>query len=87
MTSLRNHILTPEKQNTRTFRHVLSVVVRDPLSLASTIIIILFILIAIFARQIAPYPLEEPEKQTQPTACLPLPQSIHLAQTSSDGMC
>jgi peptide/nickel transport system permease protein len=48
----------PENQNTRSFRHVLSVIVRDPLSLASTIVIILFILIALFARQIAPYPLE-----------------------------
>jgi peptide/nickel transport system permease protein len=48
----------PEKENTRTFRHVLSVIVRDPLSLASTVIIILFVLVALFAKQIAPYPLE-----------------------------
>lgn len=48
----------PETQSTRTFRHVLSVIVRDPLSLASTIVIILFILIAIFAPQVAPYPQE-----------------------------
>lgn len=48
----------PEVQSTRTFRHVLNVIVRDPLSLASTIVIILFILTAIFAYQIAPYPLE-----------------------------
>ncbi|MBU4226399.1 MAG: ABC transporter permease, partial [Chloroflexi bacterium] len=47
-----------ETQSTRTFRHVLSVIVRDPLSLASTIVIILFILIAIFAYQVAPYPAE-----------------------------
>ena len=37
----------PEVQSTRTFRHVLSVIARDPLSLASTIVIILFILVAI----------------------------------------
>jgi len=48
----------PEVQSTRTFRHVLSVILRDPLSLASTIVIILFILIAIFATQVAPYPEE-----------------------------
>jgi peptide/nickel transport system permease protein len=58
MINLEIPAIKPEKQNTRTFRHVLSVIVRDPLSLASTIVIILFILIAIFARQIAPYPLE-----------------------------
>ena len=58
MTNLEITAIKSEKQNTRTFRHVLSVIVRDPLSLASTIVIILFILIAIFARQIAPYPLE-----------------------------
>jgi peptide/nickel transport system permease protein len=45
-------------QGTRTFRHVLSVIVRDPLSLASTIVLVIFILMAIFAMQIAPYPEE-----------------------------
>jgi peptide/nickel transport system permease protein len=48
----------PEVQSTRTFRHVLSVIARDPLSLASTIVIILFILIAIFANPVAPSPAE-----------------------------
>ena len=47
-----------EVQKTRTFRHVLSVIIRDPLSLASTIVIVLFVLIAIFAYQVAPYPEE-----------------------------
>ena len=36
-----------ELQRTRTWRHVLRVIVRDPLSLASTLVIILFILVAI----------------------------------------
>jgi peptide/nickel transport system permease protein len=58
MTNLEIPALRTEEQSTRTFRHVLSVIVRDPLSLASTIVIILFILIAIFAWQIAPHPLE-----------------------------
>lgn len=48
----------PEVQNTRTFLHVLRVISRDLLSLVSTVIIIVFILVAIFAKQIAPYPLE-----------------------------
>ena len=48
----------PEVQSTRTFRHVLHVIVRDPLALASTIVIVVFILMAIFAYQVAPYPLE-----------------------------
>lgn len=51
-------IIPAENENTRTLRHVFSVILRDPLSLMSTIIIVLFMLIAIFANQIAPYPLE-----------------------------
>ncbi len=50
--------IEPELKSERSFRHVVSVIVRDPLSLVSTIVIILFILIAIFAYQIAPYPAE-----------------------------
>ncbi len=45
-----------ESQNTRTIRHVVNVIARDPLALISTIIILLFILIAIFAPIVAPYP-------------------------------
>lgn len=59
-----------ENERTRTFRHVLSVIVRDPLALASTVIIILFILIAVFAKQIAPYPLEGAGKTNVPNALL-----------------
>jgi len=58
MASIPILTVEPEVQSTRTFRHVLSVIVRDPLSLASTIVIILFVLIAIFAYQVAPYPEE-----------------------------
>lgn len=50
--------LEPEAQGQRTLRHILHVIVRDPLSLASMIVITAFILIAIFAPLIAPYPLE-----------------------------
>lgn len=62
--------LKPETQNTRTFRHVLMVIARDPLSLASTIAIILFFIIAVFARQIAPYPLEGAGKTNVPNSML-----------------
>lgn len=71
MANLEIPALKPEKQGTRTFRHVLSVIVRDPLSLASTIIIILFVLIAVFARQIAPSPLEGAGKTNVPNSLLP----------------
>ncbi|MBE0682276.1 MAG: ABC transporter permease [Anaerolineales bacterium] len=49
-------IPTLDIESTRTWRHVVSVIVRDPLSLASLIIIVAFILMAVFANQIAPYP-------------------------------
>lgn len=60
----------PENERTRTFRHVLSVIARDPLALASTVIIVLFILVAVFAEQIAPYPLEGAGKTNAPNALL-----------------
>ena len=71
MSNLELPALKPEKQNTRTFRHVVTVIARDPLSLASTITIILFILMAVFARQIAPYPLEGAGKTNVPNSLLP----------------
>ena len=75
MTNLEITATKTEKQDTRTFRHALSVIVRDPLSLVSTIVIILFILIAIFARQVAPYPLEGAGKTNVPNSMLaPSPQ-------------
>jgi peptide/nickel transport system permease protein len=45
-----------EIESTRTWRHVLSVIGRDPLALASLTIILVFIFMAVFADQIAPYP-------------------------------
>jgi peptide/nickel transport system permease protein len=84
MTNLEITATKTEKQDTRTFRHALSVIVRDPLSLASTIVIILFILIAIFARQVAPYPLEGAGKTNVPNSMLaPSPQ--HLFGTDKLG--
>jgi peptide/nickel transport system permease protein len=63
--------LKAETQNTRTLRHVLTVIAREPLSLASTIAILVFILIALFARQIAPYPLEGAGKTNVSNTMLP----------------
>lgn len=66
-----------ELQRSRTWRHVLRVIVRDPLSLASTIVIILFILVAIFAYQVAPYPEEGAGKTNVPNSMLS-PSTDHL---------
>ncbi|MCJ7584953.1 MAG: ABC transporter permease [Anaerolineales bacterium] len=66
-----------ELQSTRTFRHVLSVIVRDPLALASTIMIVLFILIAIFAYQVAPYPQEGIGRTNAPNTML-VPSAGHI---------
>ena len=71
MTSLEIPTITTDKQNTRTFRHVLTVIARDPLSLASTIVIIIFFLVAVFARQIAPFPLEGAGKTNVSDSMLP----------------
>jgi peptide/nickel transport system permease protein len=65
-----------ESDNTRTARHVLSVILRDPLSLTSTIIIVLFILLAVFAYQIAPYPEEGAGKTHASNTLLP-PSAEH----------
>lgn len=63
-------VVEPEVQSTRTFRHVLHVIVRDPLALASTIVIVVFILMAIFAYQVAPYPLEGAGRTNVPNSLL-----------------
>lgn len=84
MISLEVPALKTEEKNTRTFRHVLSVIVRDPLSLASTIVIILFILIAIFAWQIAPNPLEGAGKTNVGNTML-APSGVHPFGTDKLG--
>ncbi len=76
--------LAPENERTRTFRHVLSVIVRDPLALTSTIVIILFILVAVFAFQIAPYPLEGAGKTNAANSLL-LPSPEHPLGTDKLG--
>ena len=76
--------LPAESESTRTLRHVFSVIVRDPLSLMSTIIIVLFVVIAIFASQIAPYPLEGAGKTNADNSLL-TPSSEHLLGTDKLG--
>ena len=73
-----------ENERTRTIRHVFSVIARDPLSLMSTIIIVLFVLVAIFATQIAPYPLEGAGKTNADNSLL-APSSEHLLGTDKLG--
>ncbi len=59
-----------QASSTRTTRHVLSVIARDPLSLASTIVLVLFLLMAIFASGVAPYPDEGAGKTNVPNSML-----------------
>jgi peptide/nickel transport system permease protein len=74
----------PETDTTRTWRHVFSVIVRDPLSLASTIIIVVFVLMAIFAMQVAPYP-EEGTGKTHAANTLLAPSPEHIFGTDKLG--
>jgi peptide/nickel transport system permease protein len=67
----------PELKSTRTLRHVMNVILRDPLSLTSSIIIILFILMAIFAYQVAPYP-EEGAGKTNISNAMLSPSPGHI---------
>ncbi len=60
----------PELASTRTLRHMFNVILRDPLSLISTIVIIFFIFIGLFAYQAAPYPQEGAGKTNAPNTML-----------------
>jgi len=73
-----------KKQSMRAFRHAVSVIARDPLSLASTIVIILFVLVAAFAYQIAPYP-EEGAGWTNASEKMLAPSTEHLLGTDRLG--
>lgn len=71
-------------QSTRTFRHVLNVIVRDPLSLASTVVLVVFILMALFANQVAPYP-EEGAGRTNVDNTMLAPSGEHVFGTDRLG--
>jgi len=78
-------ILTPvESENTRTLRHVFSVILREPLSLLSTVIIVIFILLSVFAYQIAPFP-EEGAGKTHASNTLLAPSAQHWLGTDKLG--
>lgn len=84
MTAIPLAAPAPETAGTRTFRHVLSVIVRDPLAFVSTIAIILFVLVAIFAFQIAPYPEEGAGRTHAANTMLP-PSADHWLGTDRLG--
>lgn len=65
-----------EFQRARQARHVLNVILRDPLSFGSTLVIVLFILMAIFAPLVAPYP-EEGAGRTNVENAMLAPTSGH----------
>lgn len=73
-----------ESAGRRSSRHLVSVIMRDPLSLASTVIILLFILLAIFAFQIAPFPEEGAGKTHAANTLLP-PSTAHWFGTDKLG--
>lgn len=75
---------TSGTDSTRTVRHVLSVIVRDPLSLISTVILLLVFLIAVFGYQIAPYPEEGLGKTNAPNTLMS-PSSDHWFGTDKLG--
>jgi peptide/nickel transport system permease protein len=77
MTSIPAFSVEPENQSTRTLRHIFSVILRDPLSLLSTLVIVGFILVAIFAYQVAPYP-EQGAGKTNADESLAPPSVDHL---------
>ena len=77
--------ITPsDSENTRTLRHVFSVILREPLSLLSTGLIVMFILLAAFAFQIAPYP-EEGAGKTHASNTLLAPSAEHWLGTDKLG--
>ena len=73
-----------ESENTRTLRHVFAVILREPLSLLSTAIIVIFILLAVFAYQIAPFP-EEGAGKTHASNTLLAPSAQHWLGTDKLG--
>jgi peptide/nickel transport system permease protein len=75
---------TPSTESTRTARHVLSVILRDPLSLIGTLIIVTVLFMAVFAEQVAPFP-EEGKGKTNAPNTLMAPSSEHLFGTDKLG--
>jgi peptide/nickel transport system permease protein len=75
---------TSPTDSARTARHVSSVILRDPLALTGTLIIILVLFMAVFAEQVAPYP-EEGKGKTNAPNTLMAPSVDHLFGTDKLG--
>ncbi len=69
--SANDALIENPTKNQRGLGQILRIIARDPLSLASTVIIILFILIAVFAYQVAPFPEQGAGKTNVDTTMLP----------------
>ncbi len=80
-TTVSQEALLPRE---RPWQQVLRIIVRDPLSLTSAIIIVLFVLVAIFAYQIAPYPQEGAGRTNVSNTMLP-PSAEHWFGTDRLG--
>ena len=76
--------ISHDTESTRTWRHVLSVILREPLSFISAVIILLFILMGLFAFQIAPYPEEGAGKTNAPNTLM-APSTEHWFGTDKLG--
>lgn len=68
----------------RTLTHVLRVIVRDPLALLSTLVILTFILLAVFAPLAAPYP-EQGQGRTNAADTMLAPSQQYLLGTDRLG--
>lgn len=68
----------------RTSRHVMNVILRDPLALISTVVIILFSLLAVFAPLIAPYP-KQGQGRTNAADTMLAPSAKYLLGTDRLG--
>jgi peptide/nickel transport system permease protein len=76
--------LETTKPSQRTLAHIFQVILRDPLALISTVIIIAFFLIAIFAYQLAPYP-EQGAGKSNPATTMLNPSNDHPLGTDRLG--
>jgi len=77
-------VSTSSTDSTRTARHVLSVILRDPLSLIGTLIIMMVLFMAVLANQVAPYP-EEGKGKTNAPNTLMAPSADHIFGTDKLG--
>ncbi|MEW6403175.1 MAG: ABC transporter permease [Chloroflexota bacterium] len=80
MTTLTTDLLPSQRMS----RHVLNVIVRDPLSLLSTLVIMAFFLMAVFAPLVAPYP-EQGQGRTNADDTMLAPSGKYLFGTDRLG--